>query len=297
MYEMYTAVTAALPHSCFNDYKINNRKEIEMKLDVIVPCYNAAATLSRAVQSCLKQPEMSTLWLIDDASNDDTWVQIVAWQKKFPQRIRAQRLPENSGVAQARNWGALQSAADVVAFLDADDEYQDGALAAAYWCFQHIDYLGLIRLRLQAVGLPERYRQQPNFAREWQRLAMTVGGNTVFRRVFLLSCGGFPQDALFRQLGGEDGALGLATVRSSVVGTLFDDTEPAVLHYWHDGIHAQRLLNAYLFGINDACVSPEKITQAQLVTEQISVQLGCLKSVLSVPQCGVLPLHVNEVNT
>jgi len=137
----------------------------------------------------------------------------------------------------------MQSQAELIAFLDADDEYQQDALSAACFSFQQFDFLGLIRLRLQAVGLPEHYRTQPDFARAWHSVQMTVGGNTVFRRVFFLACGGFPHDELFRQFGGEDGALGLATVGSSVVGTLFDEHEPAVLHHWRDGIHAAHLLD------------------------------------------------------
>ena len=36
---------------------------------------------------------------------------------------------------------------------------------------------------------------------------MTCGGNVVFNKAFFLACGGFPTHQLFRELGGEDGAL------------------------------------------------------------------------------------------
>lgn len=153
-------------------------------LDIIIPCHNTAQTLPRAVQSCLNQPEAERIWLIDDASTDNTWQTILQLQQQFPNKIQAFRLPENGGAAMARNWGALQSSAPLIAFLDADDEYQQGALAAACFAFAKFDFLGLIRLRLHAVGMPERYRQHPNFARAWHSVQMTVGGNTVFRRVF-----------------------------------------------------------------------------------------------------------------
>jgi len=39
-------------------------------IDVIIPCFNAEKTLMRAVESVLAQPELGTLWLIDDASTD-----------------------------------------------------------------------------------------------------------------------------------------------------------------------------------------------------------------------------------
>lgn len=78
-------------------------------LDIIIPCYNAAHTLPRAVQSCLNQPEANQIWLIDDASTDHTWRIIEQLKQQFPHKIQAFRLPENGGAAMARNWGALQS--------------------------------------------------------------------------------------------------------------------------------------------------------------------------------------------
>lgn len=263
-------------------------------LDIIIPCHNAAHTLPRAVQSCLNQPEAQHIWLIDDASTDHTWQTILQLQQQFPHKIQAFRLPENRGAAQARNWGAMQSQAELIAFLDADDEYQQDALSAACFSFQQFDFLGLVRLRLQAVGLPEHYRAQPDFARAWHSVQMTVGGNTVFRRVFFLACGGFPYDDLFRQFGGEDGALGLATVGSSVVGTLFDEHEPAVLHYWRDGIHAAHLLDAILFRRNPRAVGAHDLDRANQVTQRIQTQLGSLKTILAAPQTGVMPLLVER---
>lgn len=75
-----------------------------MKLDIIIPCYNAESTLKRAVLSCIMQPELNQLWLVDDGSTDNTWRLIQQLAAEYPQ-IRAERLPENGGVARARNWG------------------------------------------------------------------------------------------------------------------------------------------------------------------------------------------------
>lgn len=264
-----------------------------MKLDVIIPCYNAESTLNRAVLSCLQQPELNALWLIDDGSSDNTWAEIQKLAAEYPQ-IRAERLPENGGVARARNWGALQSSADLIAFLDADDAYEQGALEAAYYSFQHFDYLGLIRLKVKPVGLSERYAQHEKLEHAWRILEMTIGGNMVFRRHFFLACGGFPQNALFQQFGGEDGALGLATTYNSVVGTLFGDNEPAVLHYCRDGMHAERLLEAFLYDLHDPRITQENRAEADGVTENIGVKLQNLKNILSVSQCGIMPLEVSR---
>lgn len=264
-----------------------------MKLDIVIPCYNAESTLVRAVQSCLMQPELHTLRLIDDASTDQTWaiMQELAAQSD---RIIIERLPENGGVARARNWGALQSDADFIAFLDADDAYEQGALAAAYFSLLNFSYLGLVRLKIKPVGLPERYALHEKIKHVWQILEMTGGGNTVFRRHFFLACGGFPCNGLFQQFGGEDGALGLATTYNSVVGTLFDDNEPGVLHYCHEGMHAERLLEAFLYDLHDPRITQAHKDEADGVTQKIGANLQNLKTILSVEQYGIMPLHVSR---
>lgn len=265
-----------------------------MKLDIIIPCYNAAQTLERAVHSCLIQSPLNQLWLIDDASEDNTWHIIQNLAHCYPNKIIAQRLNENGGAARTRNWAAIQTQAELIAFLDADDAYQTGALNAAYIAMQQMDYLGLVRLRLQAMGLPEHYAQHPNINRAWHTLMMTVAGNTVFRRAFFLACGGFPQHTLFQRLGGEDGALGMAIVGSSVVGTLFDPQEPAVLHYWHPGIHAERLLNAHLLQQQPHHISQQDLDQANQITMQIQQQLRHVQTILTQPKQGVMPIIVSR---
>lgn len=127
-------------------------------LDIIIPCYNAAATLAEAAESALAQNVAQTVWLVDDASQDDTPRVIAALAARHP-KIRSLRLPQNSGAAAARNWGALHSTADYTAFLDADDAYETEALAAAAFALQHLPYLALVRLKLRPAGFPEQDRK------------------------------------------------------------------------------------------------------------------------------------------
>ncbi|STZ75606.1 glycosyltransferase family A protein [Bergeriella denitrificans] len=258
-------------------------------LDVVIPCYNAAATLQEAVESALCQPEVGRIWLVDDGSQDETPQLMADLAARYPQ-VAAEYLPRNGGVALARNWGALQSGADFVAFLDADDAYERDALAAAYMALQQFDYVGLVRLALIPWGFPEHYTGHEAFNRGWLHLAMTVGGNMVFRRSVFLACGGFPQDDLFKRFGGEDGALGIAMIRSSVVGTLFDGGAPGVRHRYRAGIHAERLLDEVLFGRRPAALSPEHIGEAEAVTERICRRLAEVKAHAAFEQNGVMPV-------
>ena len=259
-------------------------------IDVIIPCFNAEKTLMRAVESVLAQSELGTLWLIDDASTDHTLVVAEQLAQAFPKQIKVESLPKNGGVAKARNWGALQSQAEFVAFLDADDAYEPNALQVAQAIFQARDDVSLVRLALNPIDLPARYHEHPNFTQIWQSMRMTCGGNVVFRRTFYLACGGFPQDELFRTFGGEDGALGIATTRSTLVATAFDS--PGVQHYCRDGMHAERLLDALLFNKLPEGITPEHIAEAEAVTARICQQLHHLKTGLTSAQTGIIPMTI-----
>lgn len=257
-------------------------------IDVIIPCYNAEQTLERAVRSVLNQPHLGTLWLIDDASTDQTLLLAQQFATQYPEKIKVEQMPRNSGVAKTRNWGVLQSAAEIIAFLDADDAYESHALTLASSVFHFRPEILVLRLALTPIGIAERYSSHPNFEFAWQHMRMTCGGNVVFRRAFFLACGGFPQHQLFRELGGEDGALGIATTQVSQVGTLFN--EPGVLHYCRDGMHAERLLEAILFNKVPKNITTEQMAEAQAVTDNICRQIEVLKCGLNSESFGVTPL-------
>jgi glycosyltransferase involved in cell wall biosynthesis len=89
------------------------------RFSVIIPAYNSAATLARAVESVLQQswPAHEVI-IIDDGSSDDTLD--VARGFGDPVRVIHQA---NAGVSVARNRGAEAATGDWLAFLDADDWY------------------------------------------------------------------------------------------------------------------------------------------------------------------------------
>lgn len=258
-------------------------------IDVIIPCYNAEQTLVRAVQSVLNQRELGTLWLVDDGSTDGTFALAQHLAAQVPDKIQVEKMPKNGGVAKARNWGALQSSAEFVAFLDADDAYEPNALQVAAAILQHRPAVSLVRLALKPIDLAERYTSHSNFDYAWQVMQMTGAGNTVFRRAFLLACGGFPQHSLFRQLGGEDGALGIATTKVASVATAFNDV--GVLNYCREGMHAERLLDAILFGKQPENITPEKVAEAEAVTAEICQRIENLKRGLDQPS-GIMPIDL-----
>lgn len=93
------------------------------KVSVVVPAYNSAGTLRRAVESVLCQSEPSVeVVVVDDASTDGTLGVARRLEAEDP-RVRVLALPENGGVSRARNRGTAHARGEWIAVLDADDRY------------------------------------------------------------------------------------------------------------------------------------------------------------------------------
>ncbi len=89
------------------------------KVSIIIPTYNRADVLSLSVQSILQQTYADfELLIVDDGSSDNTDIVVESWHDD---RIRYLKLPENKGVAAARNEGIRQAKYDYIAFQDSDD--------------------------------------------------------------------------------------------------------------------------------------------------------------------------------
>jgi hypothetical protein len=88
------------------------------RVSVVIPAYNAAATLARALRSALAQiPPPDEILVIDDASTDAT----AALAEEFG--AKTIRLPARAGAAAARNAGIAAATGEAIAFLDADDQW------------------------------------------------------------------------------------------------------------------------------------------------------------------------------
>jgi len=90
-----------------------------MNVSVIIPTYNGAVTIRKAIDSVLQQTmPVAEIILIDDGSTDGT-AQIT---QKYGAAIRYFYF-ENGGLAVARNRGIDKAKSDWIAFLDDDDEW------------------------------------------------------------------------------------------------------------------------------------------------------------------------------
>ena len=120
----------ANPHSSLpqtGDEPLSLRQEANPLVSVILPTYNRAATLDRAVRSVLLQSYQNLeLIVIDDGSTDETSSYVSTIQDK---RLRYLRQERNQGVAAARNAGMAAANGQLIAFLDSDDAWMPEKLS------------------------------------------------------------------------------------------------------------------------------------------------------------------------
>lgn len=97
------------------------------KVSVIIPTYNRAHLLRRAVLSVQAQtlPDWEVI-VVDDCSTEDIAGALAEFDDR---RIRLIRHPVNRGAPAARNTGIASASAPWIAFLDSDDEWLPEKLA------------------------------------------------------------------------------------------------------------------------------------------------------------------------
>lgn len=93
---------------------------MKIQFSVIIPLYNKAETIGRAIRSVLNQKYSDFELIVVDDGSTDHGADIV--RGFHDPRIRLIQ-QENGGVSKARNTGIEAAKYDYLTFLDADDEY------------------------------------------------------------------------------------------------------------------------------------------------------------------------------
>jgi glycosyltransferase involved in cell wall biosynthesis len=92
-----------------------------MFVNVIIPTFNRAQIMHRAISSVLNQTYKNfILHIVDDGSNDETQAELKQYQDHL--QIKIYQMP-NAGVSAARNLAGLQCLGEWISFLDSDDEW------------------------------------------------------------------------------------------------------------------------------------------------------------------------------
>jgi glycosyltransferase involved in cell wall biosynthesis len=159
---------------------------------IVIPAYNYAAFLSRAIESALAASGPSKeVIVVDDGSTDDT----AAVANRYQGRIRFVR-QDNRGVSAARNNGIAHAHGQYVVCLDADDRLTPEALPALYAAAEEAPQAGIIfghSATFDSLGnrhvsraAPAMSRPMDNF-RRYVRREFSIGAaairSDVFRRL------------------------------------------------------------------------------------------------------------------
>jgi glycosyltransferase involved in cell wall biosynthesis len=101
---------------------------IRTSVTVIIPAFNSAPTIRRAIDSAIAQTYApGEILVVDDCSSDETPDIVKSYAGKG---VRLILLNRHKGAGGARNAGIEASSSEIIAFLDSDDEWRDGKLQA-----------------------------------------------------------------------------------------------------------------------------------------------------------------------
>src|SRR5574337_96017 len=178
-------------------------------VSVVIPAFNAAEHLGDALDSVLAQTgafELDVI-VVDDGSTDDTprVAQVHAG-------VRFLRLDANQGPSAARNAGIAAARGQLVGFLDADDLWSPGSLAARVATLHRHPYATLVfgdcrqfdergpheRTLFEAAALGEAAWGQGGIVADAYECLLDdnfiTTGSVVVRRADLAAAGGFAED-------------------------------------------------------------------------------------------------------
>jgi glycosyltransferase involved in cell wall biosynthesis len=170
-------------------------------VSVVIPTYNRASCLGRALQSALRQSLKNLeLIVVDDGSTDNSESIVRSFNDP---RVRYVQQARNAGAAAARNTGVAQARGEFIAFLDSDDEWllsklekQVSALRTADAC-TGLALCGLLRWdTLQVFYMPAQDRhgaRQPDIREEILRQNYALTSAWCVRRQHFLNIGPFDE--------------------------------------------------------------------------------------------------------
>ncbi len=155
----------------------------QLGVSVVIPTYNRAALLPRAIASAVANVAAGDeIIIVDDGSTDHT----AAVVRGYGERLRYLPLP-HAGAGAARNAGIEAAANPLIAFLDSDDEWLPGKLALQRAVFRRWPEVRLcftdFQVRDREGVLHHRYlRRWHRDSRDWAKAlgpAQAEGGARV----------------------------------------------------------------------------------------------------------------------
>ena len=159
-------------------------------VSVVIPCYNKAKTVGRAISSVVAQTKSCEIIVVDDGSTDDSWAEI----QGYDLAIYAFKT-ENKGVAHARNVGLKEAHGKYIVFLDADDALEPTFVETLVTEIVKDRSLGAVYSKIRNVYPNGRTEISP-WPQEWNYDQHLNGKNQIptcclLRREAVLALGGY----------------------------------------------------------------------------------------------------------
>lgn len=173
-------------------------------VSIILPTYNRAYCIRRAVDSVLCQTWSKwELIVVDDGSSDGT-EEIIAAYAAADSRIRYHRQPNNRGVSAARNEGIRLARHEYIAFQDSDDVWHADKLEKQMQVFDGRPEIGLVYSAMQGTRQDGSAVRIPDISIDRKFLrgnlyGLLLQGNVidaptaVMRKSCVEKCGGFDE--------------------------------------------------------------------------------------------------------
>jgi len=225
------------------DEVIDNRSESIPTVSVIIPTFNRAHLVGRAIRSVLAQTYRDfELIVVDDGSDEDPQESVNSFDDP---RIRYIRLPENRGSSAAFNTGIGAARGEYLGFLADDDEWLPEKLEL------QMEFLGHSRLRPDAV-YTAAYAVNSATGITTLKWKPEIRGNlyqTLLKNPHLNFCTLLVKRELVLSVGGFDENMPRGMdrdflIRLAKVATFDGITEPLVRSYFNRGPHLRGNLDA-----------------------------------------------------
>lgn len=173
------------------------------RISVVIPVYNRSSELRRALESLARQTERQfEVVVCDDGSTQDIRAVLAPFESQLD--VRYQRIENSGGPARPRNVAISLASGEWIAFLDSDDWWDDGRMAAVSAALgDDVDFLYHPLRVVTAEGLtrtPERRARIGESLRSEALRHMALFGNpvpnsaAVVRRSMLMQIGGICED-------------------------------------------------------------------------------------------------------
>ena len=232
-------------------------------VDVVLPAYNGAAMIRRALDSALSQDVPLRVIVVDDGSSDDS----AEIARSYGPRVHV-IVQANQGVSGARNTALAAVTAPYVAFLDQDDVWKPGKLRRQVTLIEQHPGVGMVFTDMTILE-PDGTIVEDGFLSSTLPYA-TLGRQPLGDAAFLLA------DRLAAAIVRENFISPSSTLvrTAAVMGIggfdpqfrLADDAEcwMRLLHRWRAIAIEDRLVLSYRWGGNASLVKWRNLTEERL---------------------------------